>query len=81
MAVVCAHTEAAHKAKRADHAIYETSRRDTTQFVLAVVADTWVRELQDTEMIYTEVTLKDLLSNIQAGCTGRHALYPLALHN
>ena len=52
-----------------------------TQFVLAVVADTWVRELQDPEAIYTEVPPKDLLSHIQAGCTGRHALDLLALHN
>ena len=41
-------TEAAHKAKRTDRAIYktarrETARRETAQFVLAVVEDTWVR--------------------------------------
>ena len=51
------------------------------QFVLAVVADTWVRELWDTETIYTEVAPEDLLSNLQAGCMGRHALDLLALHN
>ena len=38
--VVCAHSEAAHKSQRADFATYETARRETTQFVLAVVADT-----------------------------------------
>ena len=80
-AVVCAHTEAEHKLKRADRATYETSQRETTQFVLAVVTDTWVQELRDTETIYTEVALKDLLSHLQAGCTGRHALDLLALHN
>ena len=41
-AVVRARTEAAHKAKRADRATYETERQETTQFVLAVVADTVV---------------------------------------
>ena len=41
-AVVHARTEAAHKAKRADRATYETARRETTQFFLAVIADTWV---------------------------------------
>ena len=45
IAVVRARTEAVHKAKRADCATYETSRHDTAQFVLAVVADNWVREL------------------------------------
>ena len=44
-AVVRARTEAAHKAKRADPATYETSRRETAQFILAVVDDTWVRDL------------------------------------
>ena len=56
-------------------------RRETTQFVLAVVADTWVRELRDTDSLYTEVGPKDLFSHLQAGCTGRHALDFLALHN
>ena len=44
-AVVLTLTEAAHKAKCADRATYETARRETTQFVLAVIGDTWVREL------------------------------------
>ena len=56
-------------------------RRETTQFVLAVVADTWVRELRDTDSLYTEVGPKELFSHLQAGCTGRHALDFLALHN
>ena len=43
IAFVRARTEAAHKAKRADRATYETARQETTQFVLAVVAKTWVR--------------------------------------
>ena len=79
--VVRARLEAAHKARRADRATYDTMRRETTQFVLAVVADTWVRELRDPETIYTEVDPQDLLAHLQAGCTGWHALYLLALHN
>ena len=43
-AVVCARSEAAHKAKRADRDMNEMARRKTTQFVLVVVADTWVRD-------------------------------------
>ena len=39
-AVFRARLEVAHKAKRADRATFETVRRETTQFVLAVVADT-----------------------------------------
>ena len=39
-AVVRARLEAARKARHADRAKYDTARRETTQFVLAVVADT-----------------------------------------
>ena len=80
-AVVCAHKEAAHKAKRADRATYETARQDTAQFILAVVNETWVRELRDTETIYTDVAPKALINHLQAGCTGRHYLDLLDLHN
>ena len=79
--VIRACLKAAHKARRADFATYDTARRETTQFVLAVVADTWVRELRDLETIYTKVDPQYLLAHLQAGCTGRHALVILALHN
>ena len=72
--VVRARLEGAHKAWSTDRATYDTTRRETTQFVLAVVADTWVRELRDPKTIYTEVEPRDLLDHLQAGCTGRHAL-------
>ena len=45
-------------------------KRETTQFVLAFVADTWVRELRDSDSLYNEVGLKELFSHLQAGCTG-----------
>ena len=38
--VIHERTEVAHKSKRTDRATYKTARRETTQFVLAVVADT-----------------------------------------
>ena len=34
-----------------------------------------------TQTIYSEVSAKDLLAHLQAGCTGRHALDLLELHN
>ena len=49
--------------------------------MLAVVADTWVRELRDPDTIYTEVDPQYLFANLQAGCTVRHTLDLLALHN
>ena len=80
-AVVWARQEVAHKARRAERATFETARREMKQFLLAVVADTWVRELRDPDTIYTEVAPKYLFTHLQAGCTGRHALDLLALHN
>ena len=41
--VVRTHTEAAHKAKRVNRATYETARRETLQFILVVIDNTWVR--------------------------------------
>ena len=80
-AVVRARLGGAHKARSTDRATYDTARQETAQFVLAVVADTWVRELGDPETIYTKVDPQNLPAHLQAGCTGRHALDLLALHN
>ena len=49
--------------------------------MLAVVADTWVRELRDPDTIYTEAGPEDLFAHLQAGCTSQYALDLLALHN
>ena len=49
--------------------------------MLAVVANTWVRELRDSESLYTKISPEDLFAHLQAGCTGRHALDLLALNN
>ena len=46
-----------------------------------MVEDTWVRELRDTDTLYTNVKPKVLLAHLQAGCTGRHSLDLLVLHN
>ena len=42
-AVICACTEAAHKAKRTDCGTYETAQRETAQFILAIIEDAWVQ--------------------------------------
>ena len=42
-AVVQARQEAAHKVRPADRTTFETARQETTEFVLAAVADTWAR--------------------------------------
>ena len=80
-AVVCERTESAHKAKRAERATYKTTQRETAQFILAFVEDPWVRELINTNTLYTGVASKALLYHLQVGCTSCHALDLLVLHN
>ena len=63
-AVVHVRMEAAQKSKRADRGTYKMDQRETVQFILAVVEDTWVQELQDTETFYTEVATKALLAHL-----------------
>ena len=67
--------------KHADRATFGTARREKTQFVLAVVANTLVPELQDMDSLYTEVGPEDLFAHLQAECTSRQAFNLLALHN
>ena len=66
-AVLRARLKAAHKARRTDRATFETAGREKTQSVLAVVTDTWVRELRDTNTIYTEVDSRNCFAHLQAG--------------
>ena len=79
--VIRARSEAAHKEKRADRATLETTIWEPTQFVLAVVTNTWFRKIWDSDSLYTKVAPKELFSHLQASCTGRHSLSLLALHN
>ena len=51
------------------------------QFELAVVTNTWVCELRDSDSLYTKVAHKDIFSHLQMGCTRRHDLNLLDLHN
>ena len=81
MAVVRAQSDLAHKEKCADRTTFDTARKETTQFMLAVVANTWVHEIRESDYLYTKVATKELFSHLQAGCTGQKALDLLALHN
>ena len=54
-AAVRAKTEANHRAWRVDQSTYETARRETVNFILRVVEDTWVQELRDAVKFYTDV--------------------------
>ena len=47
--------EEAHTAKKEDFWPFAAADRETNKFILAVVKDTWVRELQDPNILYTAV--------------------------
>ena len=80
-AVIRARTEVEHKSKQDDRGTYKTARRKTTQLILAVIEDTCVQKLRDSETFYTNVAPKPLLAHLQMGCTVCHTLNLLALHN
>ena len=72
-AAVRAKMEANHRARRVDQSTWETARRETVHFILRVVEDTWVQELQDAIKFYTDVEPWALLTHLQRHATGRHA--------
>ena len=70
----------AHKSKYANRGTYKTARRETSQFILVIVKDTWVQKLRDPETFYTDVVPKALFFHLQLCCTGRHAFDLMGLH-
>ena len=62
-----------HAAAQFDSAIYGAALRETRQFILAVVEDTWVRLLKDVDYFYTRLTPKQLLNHLNKHATGKHA--------
>ena len=65
--------EAAHTSKKEDYELFAASNRETSKFILSVVEDTWVPELQDPDLFYTSVKPRTLLNHLQAMCVGLHA--------
>ena len=59
--------------------MWETERQENVHFLLRVVKDTCVPELQDAVKFYTDVELWDLISHLQWHATGRHAFDLIAL--
>ena len=49
--------------------------------MLAVVVDTWVRELCNPDTIHTKVGPEHLFAHLKEVCNGQHALDLLVLHN
>ena len=73
--------EAAHTAKKEDYRLFDAAERESSKFILAVVEDTWVRELRDPDLFYTAIKPRALLSHLQAMCVGLRATDVLNLQN
>ena len=73
--------EAAHTAKKEDYRLFDAAERESSKFILAVVEDTWVRELRDPDLFYTAVKPRALLAHLQDMCVGLHATDVLNLQN
>ena len=73
--------EAGHTAKKEFYRLFTAVERESIKFILAVVEDTWVRELSDPDLFNTAVKPWDLPKHLQAMCVGLHDTDILNLQN
>ena len=73
--------EAAHTSKKEYYRLFAAAERESSKFILAVVEDTWLREVSDPDLFYTAVNPRDLLKHLQAICVGLHATDVLNIKN
>ena len=65
------HCESAHTAKKEDYRLFAAAERKSSKFILAVVEDTWERELRDPDHFYTAVKTRALLAHLKDMCNAR----------
>jgi hypothetical protein len=78
---VRAQKEAIHKAKRQDYKFFAKAERGVHNFIIAVVSETYIRDLKSSQYYYTRFKAKELLAHLQSMCGGLHALDILALQD
>ena len=79
--MVRAKAQAVHTSKIADCLLVAATERESLDFIITVVEDTWVCELREPVTFYTFVSPSDLPAHLQTLFGGLHALYVLALQN
>ena len=67
--------------KRADYDAYDTAIRCAHNFVIAVVKDTWIRELRDPILRYNDAAPWAIMLHLTTTCVVIHALDVLTLKN
>ena len=61
--------EGKHKARINGRQLYEKSNNACQSFIMAVVNETWYKELEDPDTFYTKVTALKLLDHLTEFCT------------
>ena len=56
--------EGKHEARRNDRQLYETADNACRSFIMAVVGETWYKELEDPDTFYTKVTALKILDHL-----------------
>ena len=64
--------EGNHKARRNDRQLYETADNACQNFIMAVVEETWYKELEDPDTFYTKAAALKLLEHLTVFCLGLH---------
>ena len=66
--------EGKHKARRNYRQLYETADNACCSFIMAVVDETWYKELEEPDTFYTKVTALKLLNHLTEFCAGLHTV-------
>lgn len=70
---------AKHRASQDDYAVYDATERELRRFLLDTFDETYYLELKNSKTYFTRVTPAAIISHLQKGCLGRHAIDVLAL--
>ena len=60
--------EGKHEGQRNDRQLNETANNACRSFIMAVVDETWYKELEDPDTFYTKVTALKLLNHLTEFC-------------
>ena len=66
--------EGKHEAQINDRQIYETADNACQSFIMAVVNETWYKDLKDPDTFYTKVAALKILDLLTEFCAGLHTV-------
>ena len=67
------------KQREREPLFFAEAERGVRSFIIAVVSETYIRDLRHSKFFYTKVKPKAMLAHLQSTCVGLHALNVLAL--